>query len=304
MERIAAIDIGSNTLRLLIAEKNRDSFRSLLRDRAIVRLGRGFYPHLLLTPPAVEQALKVLLRFRELSDQEGAGEIRAVATGVLREAKNGEPFLKKVKETTGIAVRVISGREEAQWTAAGILSVFPEADQGAVLFDIGGGSTEFVRYHRKVLEEIVSLPLGVVALTERFLAHDPPTDEEVERLREHCRIILRKNLVHHDTLIRLIGTAGTATTLAAVYKGLKEYRPEVINGTALSRDWLDALIGRLISQKIQERATWKGLEPGRADIIVAGSLLVREVMDFFKQETLEISDAGLLEGVILKREWG
>lgn len=300
MERIASIDIGSNTLRLLIVEKKGGRIYPLFRDREIVRLGGRFYPDLLLAPQAVEQALKVLRRFQKRIKGEEVEEVWAVATGVLREALNSQNFLKRVKEEVGIEVRIISGQEEAQLTAAGVLSVFPEADQGAVLFDIGGGSTEFVRFEKGDLEEVVSLPLGVVGLTEVFLKNDPPLDEEVGGLRGVCRNILRKNLTRHDRLNALIGTAGTATTLAAMVKGMEDYRPEEINGTTLGRNWLETLTGHLLRLKTEERAALKGLEAGRADIIVAGCLLVLEIMDFWDKETLQVSDAGLLEGVILK----
>jgi exopolyphosphatase / guanosine-5'-triphosphate,3'-diphosphate pyrophosphatase len=299
LKKIASIDIGSNTLRLLIVEKTAKGNLPIFRDREIVRLGRGFSPARLLSPQAMENALRVLSRFKSRADQEGVTQIRAAGTGVLRAAENSAVFLEKIKKETRLAVEILSGLEEAQIMAKGVLSLFPSSDGETVIFDIGGGSTEFVFMINGQVKERMSLALGVVGLTEQFLKSDPPRQKESEFLKRHCRTIIEKILSKNDNIKNLIGTAGTVTTLAAMDKGLTDYDPDQINGTVLFRNQLGLLSREILSLPLDQRVKWPGLESGRADIIGAGILLVLEIMDFFSQESLLVSDAGLLEGLIL-----
>jgi exopolyphosphatase / guanosine-5'-triphosphate,3'-diphosphate pyrophosphatase len=304
LERIASIDIGSNTLRLLIAEKRGTVFYPFLRDREIVRLGRNFYPNRLLTSPAMEAAVKVLRRFKIKAEEEGVAQLRAVGTGVLREAGNIQVFLEKIKEEADVSVKIINGIEEAGLMAKGVLSLFPSTPGKTIIFDIGGGSTEFVFLDQGQMEYKISMPLGVVGLTEKFLQTDPPKSNESDSLKVHCRNILRKNPANDDKVNTLIGTAGTVTTLAAMTKNLFEYDPEQINGTVLTVENLLELSKNILAMPFDHRSTLTGLEPGRADIICAGLLLVLEIMDHFSQRVLLVSDAGLLEGLILDETFG
>jgi exopolyphosphatase / guanosine-5'-triphosphate,3'-diphosphate pyrophosphatase len=297
--KIASIDIGSNTLRFLIAEKTGDKLRAFFRDREMVRLGRNFYPTRLLSPQVQETALKVLKRFKQRAEQEGVTDLIAVGTGVLREAENASVFLKKVVRETGIGIRIIPGTEEARIMAKGVLSLFPSTDGKIIIFDLGGGSTEFVLVNDGQMEKRISLPLGVVGLTEKFLPSDPPKSNESEALIVYCRNILRQYSPKNDNINNLIGTAGTVTTLAAMTKNLFDYDPDQINRTVLTQENLLALSKKLLALPIEMRAELTGLEPGRADIIPAGILLVLEIMDHFSKHQLLVSDSGLLEGLIL-----
>ncbi len=299
LEKIASIDIGSNTLRLLIAERRETGFCPLFRDREIVRLGRNFYPNRLLTSPAMEAAAKVLRRFKIKTEEEEVVQVQAVGTGVLREAGNIRFFLERIKEETDISVEIINGIEEAGLMAKGVLSLFPATPGKTIIFDIGGGSTEFVFIDDGQIEDRISMPLGVVGLTEKFLQTDPPKSNELDSLKVHCRNILRKNSANDDKVITLIGTAGTVTTLAAMTKNLFEYDPDQINGTVLTDENLLELSENILAMTFDHRSTLTGLEPGRADIISAGILLVLEIMDHFSQKALLVSDAGLLEGLIV-----
>jgi exopolyphosphatase/guanosine-5'-triphosphate,3'-diphosphate pyrophosphatase len=301
LEKIASIDIGSNTLRLLIAEKTEDGFRSIFRDREIVRLGRDFYPNRLLSSQAMENAVKVLKRFKIRTKQDGVTQLLAVGTGVLREAENILFFLEKVKQESDVSVNVLSGVEEAGLMAKGVLSIFPSTYGKTIIFDIGGGSTEFVFVNDGQMEDRVSVPLGVVGLSEKFLQTDPPKSNESDSLKVHCQNILRKNSANNDRINILIGTAGTVTTLAAMAKNLSDYDPDRINGTVLTSENLLELSKKILAMPFEQRAELTGLEPGRADIITAGILLVLEIMDHFSQRVLLVSDAGLLEGLILKK---
>ncbi len=271
----------------------------MFRDREIVRLGRNFYPNCLLTSPAMEAAVKVLRRFKIKAEEEEVAQVQAVGTGVLRESRNVLFFLERIKEETGLSVEIINGIEEAGLMAKGVLSLFPATHGKAIIFDIGGGSTEFVFIDNGQMEDRVSMPLGVVGLTEKFLQTDPPKSNELDLLKVHCRNILRKNSANDDKVTTLIGTAGTVTTLAAMIKNLFEYDPDQINGTVLTVENLLELSEKILAVTFDRRSTLTGLEPGRADIISAGILLVLEIMDHFSQKALLVSDAGLLEGLIL-----
>ena len=151
------------------------------------------------------------------------------------------------------------------------------------------------------MEERISMPLGVVGLTEKFLQTDPPKSNESDSLKIHCQNILRKNSTKNDKIDRLIGTAGTVTTLAAMAKNLFEYDPDQINRTVLTKEYLIELSKQILALPLEKRSSLAGLEPGRADIISAGILLVLEIMDHFSQRVLLVSDAGLLEGLILDK---
>jgi len=299
VKKIASIDIGSNTLRLLIVKKTAQGFQPIYRDREIVRLGRGFLPERRLLPQPMDKALEVLRRFRERAEAEGVTQIRAAGTGVLRRADNGEVFLKKIKKETGLTIEILSGLEEAEIMAKGVLSQFANLSGETVIFDLGGGSTEFVFLNQGQIMERLSLSLGVVGLTEQFLKIDPPGEKDLESLRKHCRIILKKILSKNGKIKNLIGTAGTVTTLAAMVKKISDYDPDLINGTVLFRNRLKQLSAEILSLPLPQRQKLPGLEPGRADIIGAGILLVLEIMAYFSQDTLLVSDAGLLEGLIL-----
>ncbi|MBI5582948.1 MAG: Ppx/GppA family phosphatase [Deltaproteobacteria bacterium] len=300
MNKAAAIDIGSNTLRLLIANIEGNRLLPIIRDREIVRLGRNFYPERILSAEAMDLALRVLGRFRRQMEQERINNLRAAGTGVLREAQNSDGFIEAVRRETNLKLEIISGEEEAELSAWGVLSVFPRLSTRTFIFDLGGGSAEFVNLDGNRLETAVSLPLGVVGLTELFLPSDPPGPAEIKRLQAYVLEILMKNIQPAPALPRLIGTAGTVTTLAAMVQGLTDYDPDRINGSVLDRDTLDRLLSTMGSLPLERRSRLPGLEPGRSDIIVAGLAVVLTVMLFFKVAELWVSDAGLLEGLLLE----
>ncbi len=265
----------------------------------MVRLGRNFFPERVIGGQPLASALKVLKRFQKTGVQEGVARFRAAGTGILRESLNTHQFLESVRSTTGISIEVLSGEEEARLSALGVLSVFPDLTGPACIFDLGGGSLEFTWVRSGIIGETVSLPLGAVGLTEQFLLFDPPRKQEIERLREHCLETLRKKININKSVNYLIGTAGTVTTLSALAKKLAEYDPSRINGSVLDRDTLNRLLFELTSISLTTRQTLPGLEPGRADIITAGLLAVLSILEFFEADTLRVSDAGLLEGLLL-----
>ena len=303
MEPLASIDLGSNTIRLLIAEPAVTApIRPTLVEQRITRLGENFLPDKTLQTSATERTISALKEFAELMSLNGVTDYSAGATAVVREASNGRNFLDQVQRETGLVVRLLSGFEEARLSLLGVASVISNKESSMVVFDIGGGSTELVWKSEgdKSGSESSSLPLGVVHLTETFLQGDPPGLEACRRLRNHVSSVLAElplRMDFHDAF--WVGTAGTVTTLASMWHELVEYDPETINGTVLGRTWLADLCATLARMKLSERRKLAGLEPGREDIILAGGLVTLEIMDTFGFSRFTVSDAGLLEGLFL-----
>ena len=303
MQRLASIDVGSNTLRLLIAEEQVSvPLRPIHIQRRITRLGENFLPDRILQPTAMDRSIAALKELVELMGHNGVSAYSAGATAVVREANNGSTFLDLVQRETGLGVRLLSGAEEARLSLLGVASVISNKDSAMVVFDIGGGSTEFVWQGEGGSSEMESssLPVGVVHLTETFLQKDPPGHEPCLQLRKYVANVLMELSFHNDFSDALwVGTAGTVTTLASMWYELTEYDPERINGTVLEKTWLADLCARLAEMKLTERRKLTGLEPGREDIILAGGLVTLEIMDIFDFSRFTVSDAGLLEGLFL-----
>jgi exopolyphosphatase/guanosine-5'-triphosphate,3'-diphosphate pyrophosphatase len=301
MQRLASIDVGSNTIRLLIAEPEVSApLRPIQIQRRITRLGENFLPNRILQPEAMDRSVAALKEFVELMGHNGVSAYSAGATAVVREASNGSNFLDLVQRETGLGVRLLSGTEEARLSLLGVSSVITDKESAMVVFDIGGGSTELVWQGDSSDMESYSLPVGVVHLTETFLQGDPPGHEPCLQMREYVANVLKELSFDKDSHdILWVGTAGTVTTLASMWYEMAEYDPEKINGTVLQRAWLADLCAQLAEMKLTERRKITGLEPGREDIILAGGLVTLEMMDTFGFSQFTVSDAGLLEGLFL-----
>lgn len=260
---------------------------------------------------SIVRGIETLTAFSALLKEHKVDQIRAVATSVVRESKNGKDFIRRVKETAGLDVDVIDGEEEALLSLKGALSCIDLKTPDALVFDIGGGSTEYILSKHSAPLYSESLKLGVVHATETYLRADPPKKEEIERLSSHVeeklgsfidnltRKDLRNNLPPGNPSITLVGTAGTITTLAAMDQGLEEYDPSKINNYILNYDRVKRLFDLLSPLSISERRRFKALEGGREDLIVAGSVIVLKTMELFEFDRMMVSDGGLLEGVMM-----
>jgi exopolyphosphatase/guanosine-5'-triphosphate,3'-diphosphate pyrophosphatase len=305
MARMASLDLGTNTFRLLIGEPGNTGMRRLLVENRITRLGENLKEGGPLHPPALERSLSALAGFRGLMDEYRVALHRAVGTSALRRAGDAEGFIRLVRERTGIRVEVIPGLEEARLTSKGVLWAVGDRGRRVVVFDIGGGSTEFVFLEEGRPRVSRSLELGVVRLTERWLAHDPPRGAELEGLRRAVAGSfaevegLARQAWGEERADALVGTAGTPTTLAAMLLGLESYDPERVNGYVLRRRDLEGLLTRLCAQSRAERLRLPGLERGREDVILAGICIVLGAMLSFGTSEVVVSDGGLLDGVLL-----
>lgn len=300
----AAIDVGSNTLRLLIGAVKNEELTRLHTERSITRLAKGLAETGLLREDTMKQALTTLKDFSLIIARHGVQRVRAVGTSALREALNSELFVERVLAETGLQIEVISGEEEARLTAAGVLLGFKNPGSSPLIMDIGGGSTEWIIQPERNTKPLAhgSVPVGAVNLYERFIKTDPLSDTDAARLLNE--IELRFSPVKYEILnhlfneAKLIATGGTITTLAALDLGLKTYNSESIHLHTITLDRLCRLKDRLLSLTLHQRQDLEGLEPKRADLIIPGILLTIRVLEIFGFEELIVSDYGILEGVI------
>ncbi|RMH62074.1 MAG: Ppx/GppA family phosphatase [Zetaproteobacteria bacterium] len=306
-QRTAAIDLGSNTFRLLIAEPTDGTppWRTVHYEHRIVRLGEGLHANGTLNTAARARALQALHAFAAILRKFDvpADATLAVATAAMREADNGPAFREQVLRETGIHIEIIDGAQEANLSLAGVRAVLHErVAKDFLLFDIGGGSTEFIRACATRCRDAISRRLGVVRLVERHLHSDPPSPEDyaamIETAQEHLRAVERS---WRDTYVptHLVGTAGTVTTLAATELDLCPYDADVINNHVMTRSAFVRLRDRLLALDHAGREAIRTIEPGRADLIIAGLAIVEAVLDHWHYDAMTIVDAGLLEGAWL-----
>jgi exopolyphosphatase/guanosine-5'-triphosphate,3'-diphosphate pyrophosphatase len=299
---LAGIDIGTLTCRLLIGRVSAEGrLAEVHADRRILRLGEGVDRDRLLRPAAMARAIETLRDWRSVMTKHRVDGYIAVATSAVRNARNREEFLGRVKQEVGFDVEVISGEEEARRTMLGIRSGLPAGVAGILGLDIGGGSTEFILDRPGRAPVIRSIELGVVRLTERLLASDPPTADQV---RSACELIRKeteqaaREIGERDGVI-LVGTAGTITTLAAMAQKLPAYEPARIHNYRLDLDTVRGLERELLGRAEAQRRGMPGLEAGREDVIIAGTLILRTVMETLGFSEVLVSDLGLREGVVL-----
>ena len=297
---LAAIDLGTNTARLLIGESRPDGtvLQHFIRRR-ITRLGGGFTREYGISPEARDRTLAALQEFAADMAQHNVSRVRAVATSAVRDAANGKEFCREIRETTGIALEVIDGEEEGLLTLRGVLACLDERPEALLVFDVGGGSTEYTLTHDGVPLHTRSLPLGVVRLTEGKVecrAMADKIDRELTALRKE--FAERRLLEYLDKAV-LVGTAGTATTLAAISMEMTDYDYRRVNNYILSRAEIGVIFERLLPMTPAERLMVPGMEKGREDLIIAGILITLQTMEVFGFDHLKVSDSGLLEGVLL-----
>jgi exopolyphosphatase / guanosine-5'-triphosphate,3'-diphosphate pyrophosphatase len=301
--RVAVVDIGTNSTRLLIADVSDDgAVEELHRESIVTRLGARVDATGRLQEDAMQRVFDTLARFRELIDEHGATATTAVLTSAVRDAANGPEFTALIRERYDLDARTIGGDEEAGLTFAGATS--ERADQGAevLVVDIGGGSTEFVIGHEGGVDFHVSTQAGVVRQTERHIEHDPPHHDEVEGLRREVAQIIRDNVPAEQRRRVALGiaVAGTATSCAAIELGLHPYDRALVHGHVLRRAVCASILDRLTRMTDEERRTVTGLQPDRAPTIVAGVAMLLEVIDAFELDAIEVSEHDILRGAALR----
>jgi exopolyphosphatase/guanosine-5'-triphosphate,3'-diphosphate pyrophosphatase len=297
--RVAAVDLGTNSTRLLIADVYDGRVDDVVRRLKITRLGEGVDERKRLLPAPIARVRNVLSDFRREAEQLGAERTLAIATSAVRDAENGEAFLGEVEWSYGFATRLLSGDDEARLTFLGV-SVGRELSDDTLVLDIGGGSTELVVGGPAGLAFRESLDLGCVRMTERFLRSDPPTDAEVAACASAARELVGDRLSADMRPASAIGVAGTITSIAALDLGLDEYDPERVHGHYVSREGAVRQLDRLASLPLAERREVPALDPDRAPVIVAGAIILREALDHFGFDGIEASERDILDGAALE----
>src|SRR5262252_7109722 len=300
--RIAAIDIGTNSLHMIVVRVRPDlSFEVIDREKEMVRLGAGGLDGRALTPEAMHAGLQVLSKFRRLADSHRVDEIIAVATSATREAENGSDFLQAIVEKTGIRARVISGTEEARMIHQAAVYGVGLAGDVAIVIDIGGGSVEITRGSGPNMESGRSFKLGVIRLTERFVKSDPLTPRDERKLRRYIDGELGKYVSQlvREGFDRVIGTSGTIQSLGAVALAERGWSSTTLRNRRISAKLLRRAQKQLVARDIQERLRVPGLEPRRADLAVAGAILLDEVLRRLGATDITLCDLSLREGLVL-----
>jgi exopolyphosphatase / guanosine-5'-triphosphate,3'-diphosphate pyrophosphatase len=288
--RVAAVDLGTNSTRLLVADVDGEQLDEVVRRLTITRLGEGVDERRRLLPLPIARVRNCLTEYRRELEALGATRTLAIATSAVRDAENGEAFLGELEWSYGFTTRLLDGDEEAALMLRGIGAGRPLAE-GTLLVDIGGGSTELVLVGSGGPTASTSLDVGCVRVTERFLGSDPPAGAELSEAAAHVRSLL-------PTLDAraAIGVAGTVTTLATLDRGDAEYDPERTHGHRIPRASVERELERLAALTLEERLRVPGIEPGRAPVIIAGIVVLREIMDAYRLEEIEVSERDILHG--------
>lgn len=307
----ASIDLGSHTVRLLIARRDNLEIVPLRVERRITRLAEDFGTQDRLGKKGMHETLAAMEEYVRLMHRYEVESVSCGATGVVRRARNQSDFLDQVRRRTGLSPAVLSEDFEALLSAKGTLSALPSRAGLTLLFDLGGSSTEFLlldSVHPDAPLFVTSVFVGAATLTERFLACDPPSASSLAAAAAAAAgsiapvisaVAPHLAATRPDRPFLLAGTAGTVTTLAAMYLRMEPYEPFRVNGLALSYAWISEMIASLASSTLAQRVGIRGLEKGREDIILGGAVIVGEIVRGFNVDTLTAADAGLLEGLLL-----
>ena len=303
MTRVAGIDCGTNSIRLLIADGSRDGLIDVHREMRVVRLGEGVDRTGQLSAAAIERTRVALVDYAELIRSFGVERTRMVATSASRDASNADEFRAMVVQTLGAEPEVITGLAEAELSFTGAVAGLPGAADPLLVADIGGGSTELVLgspdEHRVIAAH--SMDVGCVRMTERHLRSDPPLPQEVAATLVDLQLALEAAAV--DVPVReataFVGVAGTVTTIAAIALGLPAYDPDAIHGAVLTYDQVVEVTGRLLRMPRAERAALPVMHPGRVDVIGGGALVLRTVMEFVGADEVIVSEHDILDGIAM-----
>ncbi|NLD38506.1 MAG: hypothetical protein GX654_16725 [Desulfatiglans sp.] len=304
---IASIDFGSHTARFLLGQTCAppEFFRHVVRKRVYTNLAEGFPRDGagVINEKAMERAVHAITHFTSIAHGYPISYIAGAATGIMRRAENGLELLERIKERTGVDINVIKGEDEAALTLMGISHALKLNGSPDAFFDLGGATTEIIIYSRGH-KKVYSFPLGAFVLTEQYLKHDPPLEEEINKLKLYVDSIILDNvssLKKTGADILLIGSGGTVTSLMALALDIdeEEVSPDRINGAILEMDMVKSIYSMVRPMSITERLRIKGIDEGRAAVILSGVIAVMSIMEFFNSDSLTVSYSDILEGLII-----
>ena len=299
--RVAVVDMGTNSTRLLVADVDGQGVREVDRRTRVTRLGRGVDLSGQLAHDAIDDVCATVAEYVSRYEELRAERVTAIATSAVRDARNGEAFIAELRERFALDARILDGAEEAWLTYLGACANRDSCDHTLVV-DIGGGSTELIIGTEDELDFHCSLQVGVVRQTERHLRHDPPATDELEELASDVRGLIDRAIADDPfvTANEAIAVAGTPTSLAAIDLELDPYDPDRVHGHRLSFAKVQRLLSRIAALPLAERLRLPGLQPGRAPTIVAGIVILAEVMRTFRLDEVEVSEHDILHGAALQ----
>jgi exopolyphosphatase / guanosine-5'-triphosphate,3'-diphosphate pyrophosphatase len=298
--RVAVVDIGTNSTRLLIGDVEGTAVTEVERRTTVTNMGRGVDHSGLICPDAVDDVCTVIADYKARYEEMGAERVMAIATSAVRDAVNSEAFIAELRERFCLDARLLTGEEEANLTYLGATVQRPDSES-TLVFDIGGGSTELIVGSGRRVGFHTSLQVGTIRQSERHLSTDPPDPHELEDLADEIRNLIDRAVVAnpHARATRAIAVAGTPTSLAAIDQGLEPYDPGRVHGYRLGMPRIQRMLSRLSSLPLAERLRVPGLHPGRAPTIVAGTVILVQVMRAFKLREIEVSERDILHGSAL-----
>lgn len=297
MKRVGIIDIGSNSIKFFVGEKCEDgTIKTIIDKNDIARLGEGLRETGRISDEALERNAQSVAAFAAEAKENGADTIVSVGTMALRSAANSADFVARVKELCGVEVQVIPGEEEARLSYLAILSGMPVPDGDLIIFDTGGGSTEFIFGKGTELVKRFSVDLGAIRITEKFFSDDPVAAGSVEAaIAEIDKDFAAAGV--EGKPVKLVGMGGTVTSMGAVKHKMVKYDPNVIQGSALTRADIDEQIAEYSKRTVEQRRELPGLQPKRADVILAGACILKDITERLGVDELTISDRGLRHGL-------
>lgn len=299
--RFGSIDIGTNTILLLVADTTGPTITNVVRDEQVIaRLGKGVDKQRVISPDTFERVGEFLESYKRACEACRTDRIIAIGTSALRDAANQREFCETMRERTGLEIEILSGEDEAEWTYRGAIGDRDDGGKNFTVLDIGGGSTEIISGTSREILHKVSLDMGCVRITERFLRSSPPTSMEISDARNFIRHLLGCVDLSHINMSEVVGVAGTVTTLAAIQLCLERYDPSRVHGLALDYEEIKQIFNQLRIKTLEEIARIPQISSGRGDIILAGVFILLEFMEAANLEEITVSDRGLRYGMIMR----
>lgn len=300
--RLASIDIGTNSVKLTVAEVEDQNIKDVILERTeITRLGENVNKTNKLQQEAMDRTLMILKDFKLVADSLGVQKIIVVATSAMRDAKNRDEFVKSVNEAINTELWVATGDEEAELTFMGTCSDYQLYSKKLILVDVGGGSTEFILGQNGIIEDKFSIDAGCVRLTEEFIHSDPISTDDIQNIFKTIISLFYSRLSKIEMNEReLVGVGGTITTLSAIHQGISDYKVDNIHRYIMSKEDIVSLLSYLKRLSLDERKKVQGLHPKRADIIVAGAAIFSTIMEILKAREIIVSTRGLRYGALLR----
>lgn len=300
MGKYAILDIGTNSIKFFLTEIVDGKQNTIVDTNNISRLGEGLLKTGKISEESMDRNITALRDFKQQAEEYNADQLVAVGTMCLRSADNASVFIKRVKDELDISIEVIDGKEEARLSYLAVLSTIGNTNRDVVVFDTGGGSTEFIYGQGNTLLKRISLNIGAVQPTEKYLLSDPVKSEEVKDMLAYIKSFFKQHGISGKADY-LVGIGGTVTSMGAVKHRMTKYDPTIIQGSELTLKEVNNQIQEYSNKTIEERKQIPGLQPKRADIILAGAGIVQKIMESFKVNSFFISDRGLRHGLLYDR---